>query len=118
MLNELLHARLRADLANQGAALSAMQSNQSAANTAAGLQLNAGQLLNQMGQDRQRMNTIDNAALEAIGQQQQQQAPQQAAAPAGPSVMDRLKQLNELKTAGLLTDEEFAAKKAELMKML
>ena len=32
--------------------------------------------------------------------------------------MDRLKQLNELKTAGLLTDEEFAAKKAELMKML
>lgn len=51
-------------------------------------------------------------------QQQAQQAPQQAAAPAGPSVMDRLKQLNELKTAGLLTDEEFAAKKAELMKML
>lgn len=51
-------------------------------------------------------------------QQPQQQAPQQAAAPAGPSVMDRLKQLNELKGAGLLTDEEFASKKAELMKML
>ncbi len=32
--------------------------------------------------------------------------------------MDRLKQLNELKGAGLITDEEFAAKKAELMKML
>jgi membrane protease subunit (stomatin/prohibitin family) len=55
------------------------------------------------------------------GQQggQQAQQPQQApAAPAGPSVMDRLKQLNELKGAGLLTDDEFNAKKAELMKML
>jgi membrane protease subunit (stomatin/prohibitin family) len=50
---------------------------------------------------------------------QQAQQPQQApAAPAGPSVMDRLKQLNELKGAGLLTDDEFNAKKAELMKML
>ena len=67
-------ARLRADLANQGAALSAMQSNQNAANTAAGLQLNAGQLAGQLGMDRQRMNAYDNAALEAIGQQQQQQA--------------------------------------------
>lgn len=52
------------------------------------------------------------------GQQQQQAQPQQAAAPAGPSVMDRLKQLNELKTAGLITDDEFNAKKSELMKML
>ncbi len=40
------------------------------------------------------------------------------AAPAGPSVMDRLKQLNELKAAGLLNDDEFSAKKAELMKLL
>ncbi|MCA2977754.1 MAG: SHOCT domain-containing protein, partial [Myxococcaceae bacterium] len=51
-------------------------------------------------------------------QQQAAQQPQAAAAPAGPSVMDRLKQLNELKGAGLITDEEFAAKKAELMKLL
>ncbi len=36
----------------------------------------------------------------------------------GPSVMDRLKQLNELKAAGLLNDDEFSAKKAELMKLL
>jgi membrane protease subunit (stomatin/prohibitin family) len=41
-----------------------------------------------------------------------------SAAAAGPSVMDRLKQLNELKTAGLITDDEFNAKKSELMKML
>ena len=49
-------------------------------------------------------------------------APQQAAAApvaaAGPSVMERLKQLNELKGAGLLTEDEFSAKKAELMKLL
>ncbi len=51
-------------------------------------------------------------------QNQQQQAPQQAAAPAGPSIMDRLKQLNELKGAGLLSEDEFAAKKSELMKQL
>ncbi len=44
-------------------------------------------------------------------------APVQAAAPQR-SVMDRLKELNELKGAGLLNDEEFAAKKAELMKQL
>ena len=58
------------------------------------------------------------------GQQQgggQPQQPPLAAPPppaAGPSVMDRLKQLNELKGAGLLTDDEFNAKKAELMKLL
>jgi membrane protease subunit (stomatin/prohibitin family) len=41
-----------------------------------------------------------------------------AAPAAGPSVMDRLKQLNELKAAGLINDDEFNAKKAELMKLL
>jgi membrane protease subunit (stomatin/prohibitin family) len=58
---------------------------------------------------------------------QQPQAGAQHAAPplaapaapaAGPSVMDRLKQLNELKAAGLVNDDEFNAKKAELMKLL
>ena len=48
-------------------------------------------------------------------QQQQQQAAQQGA---GRSVLDRLKELNELKTAGLITEDEFAAKKAELMKQV
>ena len=55
-------------------------------------------------------------------QQGQQHASPPLAAPgapaAGPSVMDRLKQLNELKAAGLLNDDEFNAKKAELMKLL
>jgi membrane protease subunit (stomatin/prohibitin family) len=47
------------------------------------------------------------------------QAPQAAAAGGGGrSVMDRLKELNELKTAGLLNEDEFASKKAELMKQL
>ncbi len=45
-------------------------------------------------------------------------APVAAQVPAAPSVMDRLKQLNELKTAGLVSEDEFAAKKAELMKLL
>jgi membrane protease subunit (stomatin/prohibitin family) len=49
--------------------------------------------------------------------QNQAQAPK-AAAPAQRSVMDRLKELAELKTAGLLSEDEFAAKKAELMKEL
>ena len=42
------------------------------------------------------------------------------AAPAGGgrSVMDRLKELSELKTAGLITEDEFNAKKTELMKLL
>jgi membrane protease subunit (stomatin/prohibitin family) len=43
--------------------------------------------------------------------------PPPAAAPQR-TVMDRLKELNELKTAGLLNDDEFGAKKAELMKQL
>lgn len=60
-----------------------------------------------------------------MNQNQQQQAnPQQPAAqPAqaaggGRSVMDRLKELNELKNAGLLSEDEYGAKKAELMKQL
>jgi hypothetical protein len=32
--------------------------------------------------------------------------------------MDRLKELAELKTAGLISEDEFNAKKAELMKSL
>ncbi|MBK7862947.1 MAG: SPFH domain-containing protein [Archangiaceae bacterium] len=57
-------------------------------------------------------------------QQQQNNAQTQAAAQqaaqtgAGRSVLDRLKELNELKVAGLITEEEFQAKKAELMKQV
>lgn len=38
-----------------------------------------------------------------------------AAAPAGPDPLDQLKKLDELRTAGVVTDAEFEAKKAELL---
>jgi hypothetical protein len=55
-----------------------------------------------------------------------QPAPAQEAAPAAPAaaavrpedVMATLEKLGELKAKGILTDEEFAAKKAELLKKL
>ena len=47
----------------------------------------------------------------------QQQAPAPAAAPAGESVIDQLKELGELKSQGILTEEEFAAQKAKLLGM-
>lgn len=54
------------------------------------------------------------------GQQQQQQPPQQQqAAPADTrSPAQRLKEIKELHTAGVLTDDEYNAKRAELMKLL
>lgn len=55
-------------------------------------------------------------------QQQQRPPMQQEAAPAAPadtrSPAQRLKELKELKDAGVLTDEEYNAKRAELMKLL
>jgi len=43
-------------------------------------------------------------------------APAPAAAPAGEdSLIDQLKQLGELKSQGILTEEEFAAQKAKLL---
>jgi hypothetical protein len=38
-----------------------------------------------------------------------------APAAAGPSVIDQLKELGELKSQGILTEEEFAAQKAKLL---
>ena len=51
-------------------------------------------------------------------QQQQQQQPQPAApaAAAAPSLEDRLKKLKSLKEAGLLDDQEYAAKRADILK--
>lgn len=40
---------------------------------------------------------------------------QASAAPSEPDVLDQLKKLGELKDAGILSEEEFAAKKAELL---
>ncbi len=53
---------------------------------------------------------------EAPQQQAPEAAPAPAAAPAGePSMIDQLKQLGELKSQGILTEEEFAAQKAKLL---
>jgi membrane protease subunit (stomatin/prohibitin family) len=51
---------------------------------------------------------------------QQQAAEQQPVAPAQPAPahddkIEKLKQLGELKNAGILTDEEFAAEKAKIL---
>jgi hypothetical protein len=48
----------------------------------------------------------------------QEAAPQQAPAPApaaGASTIDQLKELGELKSQGILTEEEFEAQKAKLL---
>jgi len=56
------------------------------------------------------------AQQEAPQQQAPEAAPAPAAAPAGESsLIDQLKQLGELKSQGILTEEEFAAQKAKLL---
>jgi Short C-terminal domain len=47
--------------------------------------------------------------------QQPPPPPPQAAPAQGPSMIDQLNQLNELRQQGALTDEEFAAAKAKLL---
>lgn len=69
---------------------------------------------------RQYNRWSDQADAEAAQQEQayQQQAPPPPAAPAGTSTDDKLeqlKQLGELKTAGVLTDAEFEAQKRRLL---
>ena len=58
-----------------------------------------------------------NQRIADLEQQQYQQPPppQQAAPAQGPSMIDQLNQLNELRQQGALTDEEFAAAKAKLL---
>ena len=59
------------------------------------------------------------AQQQAAYEQGMQAAQQQAPAPAAPAStgidMEQLKQLGELHTAGVLSDEEFAAAKAKLL---
>ena len=62
------------------------------------------------------------AAQEAPPQPQEAPPPPQAApapaapaAPAAGSTIDQLKELGELKSQGILTEEEFAAQKAKLL---
>ena len=44
-----------------------------------------------------------------------EQAPPPAAAPAADTTIDQLRELGELKSQGILTEEEFAAQKAKLL---
>jgi hypothetical protein len=48
-------------------------------------------------------------------QPEPQPAPAAAPPPAGASTIDQLKELGELKSQGVLTEEEFAAQKAKLL---
>ena len=74
------------------------------------------------GQEQQQAAQEEQAAkAQAYDQQQyaQQQAyappPPQPAAPAQTDVITQLQKLGELKAAGILTEEEFAAQKAKIL---
>jgi hypothetical protein len=54
-------------------------------------------------------------AAEQQAYDQQMAAQQAAAAPSGGIDMDQLKQLGDLHSSGVLSDEEFAAAKAKLL---
>ena len=59
---------------------------------------------------------IDEAAARAVAAQvPAPAAPAQIAAPAGDDLMTQLTKLADLKAAGILSDEEFAAAKAKLL---
>jgi hypothetical protein len=68
-------------------------------------------------------NRVSKRQAERWNQQEAAQAPPPeqapppaaAAAPAGESTIDQLKELGELKSQGILTEEEFAAQKAKLL---
>mgnify|MGYP003620923064 CR=1 FL=1 len=62
----------------------------------------------QMAQQQMQMQQMQQ-------QMAQQQMPQQQAAPASSPMMDQLNQLAQMHTAGILSDEEFAAAKQRLL---
>jgi hypothetical protein len=67
---------------------------------------------------RRQYNRWSQQAEPQYEEQPQYQQPAAAPAPAAPSHEDQiqqLKQLGELKTQGILTDEEFAAAKAKIL---
>lgn len=66
----------------------------------------------------QRLSDLEQQQQPPPQQQQYQQPPPpppQQAAPAGPSMLDQLNQLNELHQQGALSDAEFSAAKAKLL---
>jgi hypothetical protein len=89
----------------------------------------AGRHMQRKSQEAQYAEDEQNQRLSDLEQQQYQQPPPQyqqpppqyqqpppQAPPAqGPSMLDQLNQLNELRQQGALTDEEFTAAKAKLL---
>jgi hypothetical protein len=70
----------------------------------------------QYAEDDQNQRLADLEAQQQQGQYQQPPPPPPPQAPAqGPSMIDQLNQLNDLRQQGALTDEEFAAAKAKLL---
>jgi dethiobiotin synthetase len=74
-------------------------------------------------QDADTQARLDDLEQQQYQQQQQAYAPPAPAAPPppapnqgiSPEAMDQLKQLADLKSQGILTDEEFAAQKAKVL---
>ena len=61
-------------------------------------------------------NRVSRRQANKWGAQEAEQAPPPEAAPAaGSSMIDQLKELGELKSQGILTEDEFAAQKAKLL---
>jgi Short C-terminal domain len=65
-------------------------------------------------------NRVSRRQANKWGRQEAEQAPPPEAAPApapaaGSSMIDQLKELGELKSQGILTEDEFAAQKAKLL---
>ncbi|MBJ6641095.1 SHOCT domain-containing protein [Streptomyces sp. DHE7-1] len=81
----------------------------------------AGRWAQQDSAQQQQQYEQQQAAQQQYAQQQQQTAPPPAPAAAQPSgddmtnKIDQLKQLADLKTQGVLTDEEFEAQKRRLL---
>ena len=64
------------------------------------------------------LQPLADALRQGMSAQQAAPAQPQASAPAPPDVTDQIRKLAELHAAGVLTDEEFNAKKAELLDRL
>ena len=86
----------------------------------------AGRHMQRKSEERQYAEADQNQRISDLEAQQQQgqyqqpppqyqQPPPQAAPAQGPSMIDQLNQLNDLRQQGALTDEEFAAAKAKLL---
>jgi hypothetical protein len=69
----------------------------------------------QQGREREEEQEARLQELEAQQAYAPAPAPAAAPAPAGPDMIQQLTKLGELRTAGILTEEEFAAQKAKIL---